>query len=194
VEQLHQVPGRILEEICLPPGPVTMSFRKGTPSARRRSTSASMSFTTNSTRFQPPGPGFAPSGIGPPRGAGRPAEQQAQVATEHVGERRCRVCSYSEAEMLRVELHGGIDVMNQVPHVDGAFWHVTLTSRRGRSDERAASLVDVIVRSGVPPTLRYPADAAADPRPRGTPRLAIMTSPPTCTYSVRSRVGTRQNG
>ena len=50
---------------CLP-APVTMSFRKGTPSARRRSTSASMSFTTNSTRFQPPGPGFAPSGIGRP--------------------------------------------------------------------------------------------------------------------------------
>jgi hypothetical protein len=41
--------------ICLPPGPVTMSLRKGTPSARRRLTSASMSSTRNSTRFQPPG-------------------------------------------------------------------------------------------------------------------------------------------
>ena len=65
--------------------------------------------------------GLRPVRHRPPRGAGRPAEQQAQVATEHVGERRCRVCSYSEAEMLRVELHGGIDVMNHVPHVDGAF-------------------------------------------------------------------------
>ena len=52
--------------ICLPPGPSTMSLRNVAPASRSRATSASMSSTMKWMRFQPPGPGWTPSGIGRP--------------------------------------------------------------------------------------------------------------------------------
>jgi hypothetical protein len=52
--------------ICEPPGPVTMSFRNGTPAARSRSTSLARSSTTKWILFQPPGAGLRPSGMGRP--------------------------------------------------------------------------------------------------------------------------------
>ncbi len=55
--------------ICEPPGPQMTSFRKTTPSARRRSTSPAMSSTSKWIRFHPPGPGRRPS----EHPAGRPS-------------------------------------------------------------------------------------------------------------------------
>lgn len=52
--------------ICEPPGPVTMSLRNRTPACHRRSTSAAMSLMIRWIRFQSPGPGRRPSGIGRP--------------------------------------------------------------------------------------------------------------------------------
>ena len=52
--------------ICFPPGPVTMSLRNDAPRSRSSATSASMSSTWRWMRFQPPGPGVRPSGIGRP--------------------------------------------------------------------------------------------------------------------------------
>src|SRR6266540_4158418 len=60
------LPAGSSSRICDPPGPVTISFRKDSPAARSRSTSAARSSTTNSMRFQPPGLGRRPSGMGRP--------------------------------------------------------------------------------------------------------------------------------
>ncbi len=65
--------------ICLPPGPVTISLRKLTPSARSRATSASMSSTMKWMRFQPPGPGLRPSGIGRPAELAGPASSSRRL-------------------------------------------------------------------------------------------------------------------
>src|SRR5262249_5751602 len=51
---------------CLPPGPSMMSLRNGAPGLRRRTTSVAMSSTIRWMRFQPPGPGLTPSGMGRP--------------------------------------------------------------------------------------------------------------------------------
>src|ERR1044071_349859 len=98
--------------ICWPPGPVTMSLRNLSPPARSRPTSAAMSSTTNSIRFQPPGVGFSPSGMGVP--AGR------------------------EAEVQNVEVGGGSHVIDHVADVDGLFGHVShlLAGRFPSSDDR----------------------------------------------------------
>src|SRR5918996_1414165 len=72
--------------ICFPPGPVTMSLRKCTPSARRRSTSAAMLSTTNSIRFQPPGSGLRPSGMGLPAELVGPLSSSRRFAPEHASD------------------------------------------------------------------------------------------------------------
>ena len=61
-----RLPDGSCRRICLPPGPSTMSLRKLTPASRRRATSVPMSSTMKWIRFQPPGAGCAPSGIGRP--------------------------------------------------------------------------------------------------------------------------------
>jgi uncharacterized hydrophobic protein (TIGR00271 family) len=53
-------------KIWRPPGPVTMSLRKLTPASRSRVTSVPMSATMRWIRFQPPGLGLVPSGMGRP--------------------------------------------------------------------------------------------------------------------------------
>ena len=56
-------------KVCLPPTPVTISFRNRTPLSRSRLTVASRSGTSIAKRFQPPGSGRLPSGIAwPPPG------------------------------------------------------------------------------------------------------------------------------
>ena len=55
-----------LDVLLKPPGPEMMSLRNGTPASRSRATSPVMSSTTRWMRFQPPGPGLAPSGMGRP--------------------------------------------------------------------------------------------------------------------------------
>jgi len=49
---------------CLPPIPDTISLRNLAPDVRRRSTSSSMFSTSIWMRFQPPGSGLRPSGMG----------------------------------------------------------------------------------------------------------------------------------
>src|SRR5918996_1614056 len=61
---------------------------------------------------------------GPPGRAGRAAEQQSQVAPEDVSEGRYRVGAEGEAEALRVEVHGGIDIVDHVADVDCFLGHV----------------------------------------------------------------------
>jgi hypothetical protein len=61
--------------ICWPPGPETMSLRNVSPSARSWWTSVAMSPTIRWMRFQPPGPGTVPSGIG------RPAELRGPLSS-----------------------------------------------------------------------------------------------------------------
>ena len=110
--------GRRAGSACRP-GPSMMSLRNVSPAARSRATSASMSSTMRWMRFQPPGPGFAPSGIGRPAELVGSAEQQAQVAARDVGERRRRSsCSTSKPRMLRVEGDRRLDVVDHVADVD----------------------------------------------------------------------------
>ena len=73
-----------------------------------------MSSTMKWMRFQPPGPGFAPSGIGRPGRALRAREQQPQVAALDVGERGRRVRQDLEAEMVGVERDRLVDVVDHV--------------------------------------------------------------------------------
>jgi len=70
LEQLHQITGRVLEQICRPPGPATMSLRNPIPAFLRTFTSRSRLLLCTIMRFQPPGSGLRPSGIGcePPPG------------------------------------------------------------------------------------------------------------------------------
>src|SRR6266508_1962832 len=57
-------------------------------------------------------------GHGPPRRAGRPAQQQPQVAALNVSERGCLVRELYEAEVRRVERDGGVHVVDHVADVD----------------------------------------------------------------------------
>src|SRR5437660_566883 len=54
-----------------------------------------------------------------PGRAERPRQQQPEVAALHVGERRCRRREHAEAEVVRVEVDAGGDVVDQVADVDG---------------------------------------------------------------------------
>src|SRR5215469_8818955 len=65
--------------ICLPPGPVTISLRKLTPSPRSLATSLPISGTIRWMRFQPPGPGLRPSGIGLPAELPGPASSNRRL-------------------------------------------------------------------------------------------------------------------
>jgi hypothetical protein len=60
------LPAGSSSRICRPPGPLTISLRNVRPAERSRSTSRAMSSTIRWMRFQPPGSGVRPSGIGRP--------------------------------------------------------------------------------------------------------------------------------
>ena len=78
--QLDRITGGSSSRICSPPGPVTMSLRNvesRRPAAARPR--LAMSWTMRWMRFQPPGSGVRPSGIGRPAELIRPAQRQAQV-------------------------------------------------------------------------------------------------------------------
>ena len=75
-------------------------------------------------RFQPPGPGWAPSAMGRAAELCRPAQQQPQVAALDVGECRRKRCQHGEAEMAGVEVDGGGDVVDQIADADcGVIGH-----------------------------------------------------------------------
>jgi len=61
-----RLPDGSTNRICDPPGPVTISLRNCAPASRNRATSAGRSSTMRWMRFQPPGFGRSPSGIGRP--------------------------------------------------------------------------------------------------------------------------------
>ena len=103
--------------ICLPPGPVTMSFRKVAPASRRRATSSSMSSTTKWIRFQPPGSGTRRRASAVRR-ALRPGQEQAQLAPLDVGEGGRRRGQQFEAERAGVEGDRLVDVVDHVTDVD----------------------------------------------------------------------------
>ena len=70
---------------------------------------------------------FPPSGLrtgtvrhGTSRGALRPAQKEAQVPTHDVGERGVTRVQY-EAEMARVEIDGGSDVVDHVADTYGVI-------------------------------------------------------------------------
>ena len=50
--------------------------------------------------------------------AGVAAQQQSQIAAFQVGERWPLVGQKGEPEVRRIEVHGGRDVVNHVPHVN----------------------------------------------------------------------------
>jgi hypothetical protein len=75
LEQLDDVAGGVLEQDLRAAGAVTTSLRKLTPAWRSRATSTAMSATMRWMRFQPPGPGLVPSGMG------RPAELAGPLAS-----------------------------------------------------------------------------------------------------------------
>ena len=52
------------DSLWVPPGPLTGGLLNGTPCAASRSASAAASSTSRTRRFQPPGSGRVPSGIG----------------------------------------------------------------------------------------------------------------------------------
>src|SRR5580700_10574212 len=93
--------------ICLPPTPVTMSFRNCAPAFRNLATVAARSVTSRVKRFQPPGSGTRPSGHGLRASAGTArlttgAEQEAKVAPGEHGEGRGRMHLLDETEMLAI--------------------------------------------------------------------------------------------
>ena len=110
------------------PGPSTMSLRNRAPASRSRATSASRSSTMKWMRFQPPGPGLAPSGIGRPAELAGPGEQQPEVAPLDVGERGRSARQELEAEQLRVEGDRLVDVVDHVADVDGLIVRHASTS------------------------------------------------------------------
>jgi hypothetical protein len=76
--------------ICRPPTPSTMLLRKRTPAVRSSSTVAATSSSSIAKRFQPPGVGIVPSGIGapppgPPPGALRMSRRSPLVSIANVG-------------------------------------------------------------------------------------------------------------
>ena len=69
-------------------------------------------------RFQPPGPGLAPSGIGRPAELFGPDEQQPEVAPLDIGERGRGAGQQLEAEQLGVEGDRLLDVIDHVANID----------------------------------------------------------------------------
>ena len=110
-----------------------------------------MSSTTKWMRFQPPGAGRAAVGHRPSGRARRPAEQQAQVAADDVGERRRGVRAQREAEVGGVEVDGGLDVVDHVADVHelvrhvrsppGRWWSVRSPREEADAGRRARSAV-----------------------------------------------------
>ena len=101
---------------------------RSAPASRSRATSASMSSTMKWMRFQPPGPGWVPSGIGRPAELARSREQQAQVAPLDVSERGRRARQHLEAKLLRVERDRLVDVVDHVADIDRLIVRHMLTS------------------------------------------------------------------
>ena len=92
LEELDRVAGGVVEQDLLTPGPAMMSLRKLTPAARSRCTSAAMSSTTKWMRFQPPGSGWRPSGIGRPAELVGPASSNRSLprrTSANAGEALC---------------------------------------------------------------------------------------------------------
>jgi pimeloyl-ACP methyl ester carboxylesterase len=70
--------------ICLPPGPSRISLRNATPRWRRVATSPARSSTSSTKRFQPPGSGLRPSGMGFEAEAAGPASQSVRSARARI--------------------------------------------------------------------------------------------------------------
>ena len=115
--------------ICCPPGPLTMSLRNVRPAARRRSTSAAMSSTIRWMRFQPPGSGERPSGIGRPAELAGPlssSRSRPRTTSANAGGALVRTVN---PKWLGVEVDGGVDVVDDVADADEVVWHVQFASR-----------------------------------------------------------------
>src|SRR5215212_1437363 len=109
--------------ICLPPLPPTISLRKCACVSRNASTSLGRSSTSSWMRFQPPGSGLRPSGVGwpapPEPGSLSRRRRSPRQRTAKPG----GVKLYTEAEPLGVERDCRLDVMDYVTHADrGHLW------------------------------------------------------------------------
>ena len=107
--------------ICLPPTPVTMSFRKCAPAARSSSTFAARSGHLEREAIPASRCGDSPirHGLAAPTwaAAGR-TEDEPQVAAGQHGEGRSGVHVLVEAELPAVKLDRGIDVVDDVADAD----------------------------------------------------------------------------
>src|SRR5918993_3714451 len=109
--------------ICLPPLPPTISLRKCASVSRNASTSLLRSSTSSWMRFQPPGSGLRPSGMGWPA---PPAPGSLSRRRSSPRERTAKPGGfklYTEAEPLGVERDRRLAVINYVTHTDrGHLW------------------------------------------------------------------------
>ena len=116
------LPAGSSSRICRPPGPLTMSFRNEIPAARSCSTSASMSPTMKCTRFQPPGSGVRPSGIGRPAELFGPLSSSRRPPRTTSANAGAALVRRLEAEVGRV-VDGGLDVIDHVADVHELVRH-----------------------------------------------------------------------
>ena len=106
--------------------PVRRRCRCGTSRRRRGvvSTSASRSSTMKWMRFQPPGPGVAPSGIGRPAELFGPARSSRRLPRLTSANAGAALVSDLEAEKRGVEGDRLVDVVDHVADADGLIvWH-----------------------------------------------------------------------
>lgn len=71
----------------------------------------------------------------PGGGALRPAEEQAQIPSQNIGEGRRLVRLQREAEMTRVEGDRSVDVVDDVTDIDGLIVHESRTVKTAQAQE-----------------------------------------------------------
>ena len=106
------------------------------PASRRRATSASMSSTMKWMRFQPPGPGLAPSGIGRPAELAGPASSSRRLPRLTSANAGAALRQHLEAEQLGVEGDRLVDVVDHVADIDCLIVRHGLTSSVAGSSNR----------------------------------------------------------
>ena len=159
---------------CEPPGPVTMSLRKRHAGFAEPGDLGGDVGDEEVDAVPAAGPRLGPVGHGPPGRAGRPAEQQPQVAAGDVGEGGRGAGAHLEAEVLGVEADGGVHVVDHVADVHhlvrfrhGSSCAVVRTGLSGRRGRRAET------RCGSParrPSAGRPGSSPRRRRPRARRR------------------------
>ena len=106
------------------PGRSRCRCGRSAPAARSRSTSASMSSTIRWMRFQPPGAGVRPSGIGRPAELVGPLSSSRRLPRMTSAKAGAAFRPSSKPKLARVEVDRRVDVVDHVADADEILGHV----------------------------------------------------------------------